>query len=412
MKKELMMRCLIFLIFLAISPPPAFPCTSAIISGRATPDGRPLLWKHRDSSCPRNAVRSFRGERYQFAGIVNVDSTVSKQIWIGTNEVGFSIMNTASYNLLSIQKYKGEMDREGIFMVEALGNCATVGDFEQMLDETNGDRGVQANFGVIDARGSAAYFETGPLDYMEYDVTDPTVAPWGYMVRTNFSFAGDSTGGYGYIRYRTISNLFWQEYMEEGAISVDFIVLEATRCLKHSLLQLDLYDHPLPVDRNDRKFIPLNDYIPRSSSVSSMVIQGVTPGEDPSLSVMWTIPGFPLVTPVFPYFTGLGNIPPLLMPDGKNTAPLNAHSLRLKKICFPIPRGSGNRYIDLAPLLNQEKTGILQRVIEVDRQTLAEAKDVLASLRKEGWKEKKIEHLYIGVQRRINAFFHQSLKPF
>ena len=29
---------------------PMFPCTSAVVSGRVTPDGRPLLWKHRDAS--------------------------------------------------------------------------------------------------------------------------------------------------------------------------------------------------------------------------------------------------------------------------------------------------------------------------------------------------------------------------
>ena len=36
---------------------PMFPCTSAVVSGRVTPDGRPLLWKHRDASDLNN--RSF-----------------------------------------------------------------------------------------------------------------------------------------------------------------------------------------------------------------------------------------------------------------------------------------------------------------------------------------------------------------
>ena len=31
-------------------------CTSAIISGRLTPDGRPLLWKHRDTDELNNRV--------------------------------------------------------------------------------------------------------------------------------------------------------------------------------------------------------------------------------------------------------------------------------------------------------------------------------------------------------------------
>ncbi|MBD3424973.1 MAG: hypothetical protein GF417_11100, partial [Candidatus Latescibacteria bacterium] len=155
------MRYLAALLILLSFPHHSFSCTSAVISGRATPDGRPLLWKHRDSSSPRNALRRFSGEGYTFTGIVNADSTSGSQVWIGANEKGFSIMNTASYNLLDQQGYRGEMDREGIFMFEALRGCATVSDFEEMLQSTNGSRGVEANFGVIDAEGGAAYFETG-----------------------------------------------------------------------------------------------------------------------------------------------------------------------------------------------------------------------------------------------------------
>ncbi|MFO7915787.1 MAG: hypothetical protein R6U43_08840 [Candidatus Krumholzibacteriales bacterium] len=399
------MRYIAVLFILLLNPIDTFSCTSAVISGRATPDGRPILWKHRDSSCPRNAVRHFRGERYSFTGIVNADSTYSSQIWIGTNEVGFSIMNTASYNLLSEQDYKGEMDMEGLFMAEALGNCSTVDDFEEMLKSTNGSRGVEANFGVIDAGGGAAYFEAGPLEYVKYDAADPGEAPAGYLIRTNFSFAGDSTEGYGYIRYRTISDLFMREYFEEGNISVEFIILEATRCLKHSLLEVDLYDHPLPADSGDRRMIPLNDYIPRSSSVSSMVVQGIKPGEDPDLVVMWTIPGFPLVTPVFPLLNGNVDIPEILSTDQGETAPLNAHALRLKEKCFPISIGSGYRYMDLAVLLNEKGDGLLQQVMEIDRKTIREAEERLAGVRSKREDRDSFKLLYRSVEKRIELYF-------
>ena len=42
----------------------AYPCTSAIISGKLTPDGRPLLWKHRDTGEDNNRVQYFKTDKY------------------------------------------------------------------------------------------------------------------------------------------------------------------------------------------------------------------------------------------------------------------------------------------------------------------------------------------------------------
>jgi hypothetical protein len=49
------------LIFLSIFPfgiiVESFACTSAIITGKITPDGRPLLWKHRDTGEDNNRIQ-------------------------------------------------------------------------------------------------------------------------------------------------------------------------------------------------------------------------------------------------------------------------------------------------------------------------------------------------------------------
>ena len=37
-------------------------CTSAIITGKATPDGRPLMWKHRDTGELNNKVKHLNCE--------------------------------------------------------------------------------------------------------------------------------------------------------------------------------------------------------------------------------------------------------------------------------------------------------------------------------------------------------------
>ena len=95
-------------------------CTSIIISSKATPDGRPLMWKHRDTGTPYNCIGYFDGGRYAYIGLVNSDDA-DGAIWTGTNEAGFSIMNTASFNLKDDDVK--EMDREGYFMRDALKVC-------------------------------------------------------------------------------------------------------------------------------------------------------------------------------------------------------------------------------------------------------------------------------------------------
>ena len=44
-------------------------CTSVIVSGKATPDGRPLMWKHRDT-----------GTRYNHITFEKLDELVEKYV--------------------------------------------------------------------------------------------------------------------------------------------------------------------------------------------------------------------------------------------------------------------------------------------------------------------------------------------
>ena len=48
-------------------------CTSIIITGKATPDGRPLMWKYRDTGAPYNHIGYFDEGGYRFLGLVNSD---------------------------------------------------------------------------------------------------------------------------------------------------------------------------------------------------------------------------------------------------------------------------------------------------------------------------------------------------
>ena len=190
-------------------------CTSAIITGKQTKDGRPLMWKHRDSGAGWNHIAYFKGERFCYTGLVNSENP-SDEIWTGMNEAGFAIMNTASYNLKDDEVE--EMDKEGQFMKRALEVCKDMKDFEYFLDTLSRPMGVEANFGVIDAFGGAAYYETNNHTYVKMDVNDEELAPRGYLIYTNFSFHGRKDEGKGYIRYDTAEELFRQFEKEDFKI--------------------------------------------------------------------------------------------------------------------------------------------------------------------------------------------------
>ena len=46
----------LLLLFVVLFATDVYCCTSAIFTGKATPDGRPLMWKHRDTGEENNIV--------------------------------------------------------------------------------------------------------------------------------------------------------------------------------------------------------------------------------------------------------------------------------------------------------------------------------------------------------------------
>lgn len=137
----------------------AVACTSAIVGGHLTPDGRPLLWKHRDTGTEHNFVARVAAHspgEADFVALFNAGDTLLREAWIGVNSHGFAVMNTASYNLApDTASYR---DMEGVIMARALKSCRTVADFAILLDSLPKPLGVQANFGVIDSLGNGCIF--------------------------------------------------------------------------------------------------------------------------------------------------------------------------------------------------------------------------------------------------------------
>lgn len=367
------------------------PCTTAVVSGKATNDGRPLLLKNRDADALQNKLVYFFDGKFKFIGLVNSDDKDNKEVWCGFNEAGFAIMNSASYNLKMNDTTKLS-DKEGIIMRLALQNCATLQDFEKFLNELPKPLGVEANFGVIDANGGAAYYETNNFSFVKYDVNDPSVAPNGYLIRTNYSFAGEENKGYGYIRYQTASQMF-ESQIKNGKISFEFLINDVPRCLIHSFTKTDLTKN-LPEENSDN-YVFFRDYIPRHSTSAAIVVQGVKENESPSLTTMWTILGFPLTSVIIPvWLLEDGTMPKILQADETGNAPLCNAALQLKDKVFSPQNDASENYLNLSALMNKENSGVRQKLIPIEEKILAKAKNILSDFRKNRIDNSKAKEFY------------------
>ena len=257
------MRKIAASLILLVCSIPAFCCTSVIISGKVREDGKPVMMKHRDTGHLSNDILWFQGEKYSFIGLVNTDEPLKKEVWAGTNSAGFSIMNTATYDLKEDDVPAEQMDREGYMMYRALEICATVEDFEHFLDTLSKPMGIEANVGVIDANGGAMYYEIDNWRIRaKYDVNEE---PSGYRVVTNFTWSGRKADRKGVDRYEKACSL-----------------------LAETCIPISEWDHDFLINKISRSGAP----ILRPITTASIVFEG---------GVMWASLGQPDKNPYEPY---------------------------------------------------------------------------------------------------------------
>ena len=377
-----MKKILISLVVLAVmmtEVQPLLACTSVIVSGRVTKDGRPMIFKHRDSGNVHNMMLVVQGKKYRYLGLVNAGDTLPKDVWGGYNEAGFGIINTAAYNL---NGNGGDTDGDGILIRKALELCATLEDFERLMDTVKKPRDVNSNFAVLDAKGGCAYYETGNYKYVKFDVNDPAVAPEGYLMRTNFGTTGNHKLDQGVERYQAIT-AFMAEACKEGHLEHDYLITHISRYLKHGVTQLDMYDM-MPETETDTCYVSFHDYIARYSTASVVLVQGVRPDESPLNTISWTIMGWPLTTIAMPLaLLPSGKLPTLVSNDGTGHSRLCEMGLQLKSRVFTLKKGNNTAfYGNLAPLINKKGTGILQQLLLIEEDVMRQGEEAVAALRK------------------------------
>jgi hypothetical protein len=260
-------------------------CSVGVACGAATSDGRPLLWKNRDTQARDNVILAFDDGRFPYLGLCSPGA--SRTVWGGANGAGFCIMNSVSRDLPT---GSDEGPGNGGFMKLALMRCATVDEFEALLEETNASgRRTVANFGVIDAVGGAAIFETSHRTFVRFDAT---AAEDGIIWRTNFATtAGGDRGSERFARAGTLC----RDLPADGVF--DHADLLRSFCR-------DLAPPPSAVAADGLRDV--RETIHRQTTVAALVFHGVAPDEDPRFTTMWTVLGQPLFSVAVPCWPAAG----------------------------------------------------------------------------------------------------------
>lgn len=343
-------------------------CTSAIISAEMNPYGRPILWKHRDTSAIDNKVEYIAGHpgELSYVALYNAADKELREAWIGMNEAGFAVMNTASYNIKDDKVPDNLMDKEGFVMTEALKRCRTVDDFACLLDSLPRPMGVEANFGVIDAMGNGAYFETNNHSYQRFDLRD---APQGVLVRTNYSHSGRKGEGYGHIREANAVHLL-EPYIKTRSVAPEVLTEELSRTFYHDGKNRDF------TNAHSTKVLD-EDFIPRFKSTATVAIEGCKPQADlnkvtpefvKNEYVMWTGLGYPPcaeIRGVTCDVNGVDGDLRGLKPNGHSKLADEAKALRNKVF---ISGKNKKNYLNIDKLYNSSGTGYTQKLLKKNRQ--------------------------------------------
>lgn len=346
----------------------ALPCTLAVVSGRASANGRALMWKNRDTSNPNNKLVFLKGPKHDFVALVISEDAKAAEAWGGQNVEGFAIMNSQADDLGDAAK-KLTGDGNGAFMKLALGECATVRDFEDLLVREKGKWDLATNFGVIDAEGGACFFETRRDSYEKFDTRDPRVAPFGTLVRTNFAFTSpDPMLGGAFDRFERISHLVDAARPVHG-LDARFILQVAARDLVYEKLQSYPLARPLPDDPASPLYVHTNDTINRNTSVSAILFEGAPSRGQAYLATMWALLGQPVAGVAVPVWPASGTVPAAT--TGLKTAPLNDVARAVVAYLYPDTRGRMSQYLNVTRLRTYGGEGVLAKILRIENRAMA-----------------------------------------
>ena len=359
---------------------PAEACTTAVVSAQASGTGRPMIWKQRDASNEYNRIAYVQGEKYGFTGLFTTTDVACRNAYAGINEAGFAISNNLSYNVRPDSLGVGGT-RNGVLMALALGTCATLDEFEAVLIAQKRPMRLSANFAVIDAFGGAAYFEVSDTAYVRFDVP-----AGGYLFRTNYSLSGDPGRGRGFARYGTMEQIMAEQRTFDPAF-----FLQTGRTYRNELGEKDALKHA------GGPYLYEHDFIPRSTTVSSLVIEGVAPGGKADSGVLWCAMGHTACSYAVPVWVAARErIPSMLIGD----APANRFAVQLSHSVRSIKWD--DKYVDVNALRK-----IIRRVVKAERAELKAGRRLMAEMERNGFDAVAVEKFNTDADARFERFKNQ-----
>ena len=337
-KSKFLQLLLIFIIF----SQSLLPCTTGLVDKKYATNKRAILWKNRDSSHDKNELLLFKHGDFKFYGIINNNDTT--QVWSGVNNFGFAIMNSESRDMVTLGD-STYYDDEGLMMKKALQQCRNIEDFEALLKKTNeAGRKVTSNFGVIDASGKAAYFETGNKKYYRFDADNE------FIIRANFSMFGRGYEKYGLYRYDRAKEWFAKLKKQKDLTPTGII----------SNVIADPYLIPTVTKDNFQEYdkVLLYDSICRYSTVAVSVVEGVKSGENPGMTTFWVNLGHSAASVSIPLWLYSESVPECM--EGEIESELNKLFRELRGYMFEGDRKkiTPQKYIEVRKNLDVLQTEI------------------------------------------------------
>ncbi len=366
-------------------------CTIAVFGGTSTSDGRPIIWKNRDvydhdqrfiyySSYIRNGISTI-----PFIG--NVYRSDTTRVYMGANAAGFAIMNSDSYNLDNSNP--GPID-DGTLMRLALETCASLSDFEMLLDSTNNiGRHFCWNFGVLDSSGACALYECSDRQYIRFNSFDESNPVPGIIVRSNFSLSGGSTHS-GQNRYDNAVRLC-RERPNPPGIDVEFVAGRMARDLNNN------FDNPYPLPYHGVQaggppgyIYDIAGTISNRSTSSAVVIRGVLPDENPSMTTIFAILGPPILSVAFPLWVASGSVPECL--SFRDGALINFSILPRRDILYS--NNDARLFLNSQYLFDDQGRGVYSYTLPLERWGINESTRLI-----DGWRNNPPDVAGIGAEQ-------------
>jgi len=320
LKISCVLMCLLALIFATRT----WACDVAVVSGKVTTDGKPLIWKNFDnSSSDRQQVAYFPAKKsgpggylmvYRFEDgmkLLNNGSAITPSG--GVNESGFAIAGTSVYQDYNLMAEPVNINT--VLMEEALATCTTLAEFESLLKRwpySHWGTVISANFVVIDAKGGAALYEcfTGHLN-LGFNLM---------QFRKNDANTGKITNQYGWTLKRAQSNFIGFHILTNYNYYIPWNVGQDRKYRAEALLtQLatekrinyrtvmrevakDVVGKQVQTDLSSETNYSTTYCLSRNATRSSIVVSGVASGGNPRLATMWVNLGEPSVGVFVPFF--------------------------------------------------------------------------------------------------------------